>query len=99
MSYYDVANPQRRKKMKINDLEKVNELVEEQEDIVHQNDEIEKLLECYEKYYSIVQVGDEDDCIYVDIKYIVTMFEQIKKDNNARIEKIMLELKKLGVDY
>jgi len=85
--------------MEINDLEKVNELIEEQKDIVHKNDEIEKLLECYEKYYSIVQVGVEDNYIYVDREYIVTMLEQVKKDNNARIEKIILELKKLGVDY
>ena len=83
--------------MKINDLEKVNELVEEQEDIVHQNDEIEKLLECYGGD-SVIQVGEEDDYIYVDREYIVTMLEQIKKDNNAHIEKIILELKKLGVD-
>ena len=83
--------------MTLKDLEKINELVDEKEVTNYKNNEIKKFLERHEEY-SGVQVGDEDDYIFVNKKYVVAMFEKIKKDNDALIEKVNQELKELGVE-
>ena len=73
--------------MKLTDLEKINELVDEKEIIDYKNGEIEKFLELH-KEDIVVQVGDEGGYIFVDMPYIVAMLERAKKDNDARIEAV-----------
>jgi Ni,Fe-hydrogenase maturation factor len=83
--------------MKLNDLGKVKELVDKKEATNYKNNEIKKFLERHEEDID-VEVWGKGGYIFVDKEYVVAMFEKIKKDNDAIIEKVKQELKELGVE-
>lgn len=82
--------------MKLKDLDKVNELVKI---ILYLKFENDKIGECLETREYSDFVGVLTSIIgHIDVKYLVDMLEQIKSDNDARIEAINQELKELGVE-